>query len=116
MVVGFLRGVNAGIAFSRKDPVAAIKDHFALYPQTKPPGSEEDAIRDGVKSLVNNLSSFSADPYGLVPMANVEATAKMMQSAGVIKSVSPGSRYYTDEFVKAGSQYDTKAVQKALGK
>jgi NitT/TauT family transport system substrate-binding protein len=115
-VIGFLRGVNAGIAFSRKDPVAAIKDHFALYPQTKPPGSEEDAIRDGVKSLVNNLTTYSDDPYGLVPIANVEATAKMMQSAGVIKSVSPGSRYYTDEFVKAGSQYDAKAVEKALAK
>ena len=115
MIVGFLRGVNAGIAFSKKDPVAAIKDHFALYPQTKPPGSEEDAIKDGVKSLVNNLSTYN-DPFGLVPMPNVEATAKIMQTAGVLKSVSPASRYYTDEFVEAGLQFDAKAVQKALSK
>ena len=116
ILVAFLRGLNAGIAFSRQDPVAAIKNHFALYPQTKPAGSEEDAIRDGVQSLVKNLSSYTADPYGLVPMVNVEATAKIMQNAGVLKSVSPGSRYYTDEFVQVGSQYDVQAVQKALGK
>lgn len=105
MVVGMLRGVKAGIVFSRENPVAAVKDHFSLYPQTKTQGSDEQATREGVQILLNELST-TTDPYGLVPPEKVTATAEIMRDAGVIKSVEPPSRYYTDQFIKAGNEID----------
>jgi len=115
MVIHFLRGVVMGIKFSEANPTAAIRDHFSLYPQTKPQGSEEQAIKSGVEALTRNLSAFS-DPYGFVKPESVTETAKIMQDAGIIKKALPGSDYYTGQFVEPGNQINMAVVNKALGR
>ena len=115
MVIHFLRGVVMGIKFSEANPAAAIRDHFSLYPHTKPQGSEEQAIKAGAQSLTRNLSAFS-DPYGFVTPGSVTETAKMMQDAGIIAKTLPASDYYTGEFVQPANQIDMAVVNKALGK
>ncbi|MDT3678263.1 MAG: ABC transporter substrate-binding protein [Burkholderiaceae bacterium] len=103
MVADFLRGITAGIAFSKKNPEAAVEDHFALYPQTRPAGERSKEL--AVDALVKNLATFS-DPYGLVSEENVTATAQVMNRAGVIKKVEPASRYYTSEFIESANRVD----------
>ncbi len=115
LVLGFLRGIVMGIKFSKADPTAAIKDHFALFPHTKPRGTDAQAIKQGVDSLTVNLTTLS-DPYGSAEPGSVEATARIMQQAGVIKKVLPASEYYVGTFIKPANQVDMDLVNKALGK
>ncbi len=103
LVADFLRGITAGIAFSKKNPEAAVEDHFALYPQTRPAGERSQEL--AVDGLVKNLATFS-EPYGLVREDNVTATAQVMNRAGVLKKVEPPSRYYTSEFIKSANRIE----------
>jgi NitT/TauT family transport system substrate-binding protein len=103
LVADFLRGITAGIAFSKKNPDAAVEDHFALYPQTRPAGERSKDL--AVDALVRNLATFS-EPYGLVPEENVTATAQVMNRAGVIKKVEPASRYYTSGFIDSANRIE----------
>lgn len=96
LVADFLRGITDGIAFSKKNPDAAVEAHFALYPQTRPAGERSKEL--AVDALVRNLATFS-EPYGSVSQENVTATAQVMQRAGVLKKVEAPSRYYTSEFI-----------------
>lgn len=115
LVIGFLRGIVMGVQFAKADPAAAIRDHFALFPHTKPQGSEAQAIKQGVDSLTNNLKTLS-DPYGAAEPGSVEATAEIMQQAGVIKKVLPASRYFVDTFIQAANRIDMGLVDKALAR
>lgn len=115
VVIGFLRGIVMGIKFSQADLAAAIRDHFAMYPHTKPQGTDAEAVKEGVDALTSNLLTLS-DPYGAAEPGSIEATAKIMQQAGVIKNVEPASRYFVDAFIKPASQIDMDLVKKALAK
>lgn len=103
LVADFLRGITAGIAFSKKNPETAVEDHFALYPQTRPAGERSKEL--AVDALVKNLATFS-EPYGLVSEENVTATAQIMNRAGVLKKVEPPSRYYTSEFIEPANRIE----------
>ncbi|MDT3678262.1 MAG: ABC transporter substrate-binding protein [Burkholderiaceae bacterium] len=104
LVAGFLRGIVDGIAFSKKNPQAAVEDHFALYPQTRPAGERPGEL--AVDALVKTLATYS-EPYGLVSEENVAATAQVMNRAGVIRKVDPASRYYTSEFVDSANRVES---------
>ena len=105
LVNDFLRGISAGIAFSRKNPDVAVEDHFSLYPQTRPSGDADRSKALAIDALVRNLATFS-DPYGAVSEENVSATAEVMRRAGVIGTVEPASRYYTSEFIESANRIE----------
>lgn len=100
LVANFLKGITAGIAFSRKNPEVAVGHHFALYPQTRPAAAGERPEVVAVDALTKTLATYS-EPYGSASEENVAATAQVMNRAGVLKTVEPPSRYYTSEFVES---------------
>jgi NitT/TauT family transport system substrate-binding protein len=117
IIVGLGRGFAKGTLFSLTNPEAAVKIHWKLYPQSKPPG-DNDAIR--IKKAIHELVSAtefmridntSIKKWGATSKKEVETYADFLVRTGIMKTKPDApSTYFTDEFIDRINQFDEKKI------
>jgi NitT/TauT family transport system substrate-binding protein len=112
-----LRGITKATVFGLANPEAVIRNHWKMYPGTKPQGTDEaklmaESLRifnsrfDGLKLRPGQTrwgENFPAEWAGLAAIAK--------QSGQLPESFDP-STVYTNEFVDAANSFDRAAVVK----
>jgi NitT/TauT family transport system substrate-binding protein len=112
-----LRGISKATVFGLANPEAAIRNHWKMYPGTKPQGTDE------AKLMAESLRIFNSRFDGLklragqtrwgesVPAEWAGLAAIAKQSGQLPESFDPAS-VYTNEFVDAANSFDRAAVVK----
>jgi NitT/TauT family transport system substrate-binding protein len=112
-----LRGISKATVFGLANPEAVIRNHWKMYPGTKPQGTDES------KMMAESLRIFNSrfDGLKLRPgqarwgenvlgeWAGIATIAK--QSGQLPDSFDPGT-VYTNDFVDAANSFDRAAVVK----
>ena len=112
-----LRGIAKATVFGLANPEAVIRNHWKMYPGTKPQGSDE------AKLMAESLRIFSSRFDGLklrpgqqkwgenVP-AEWAGVATLAKHAGQLPESFDPATVYTNEFVDAANSFDRAAVIK----
>lgn len=111
-VIGFCRAFLKGNLFAWSNPEAALDLHWQYSPESKPPGTEEEAVTAGLAQLTARLEKSTpcgeATCDGWMPGSNDPedwaATAEFMQVE------ADPANFYADDLVEEINDYDREAV------
>jgi NitT/TauT family transport system substrate-binding protein len=113
----FLRAITKATVFGLANPEAAVRNHWKMYPATKPQGTDEKKI------MADSLRIFSSRFDGLrlrkghqrwgenVP-DEWAGLAKIAKQSGGLPNDFDVSTTYTNEFIEAANSFDQSAVMK----
>lgn len=115
-VVGkFLRCVAEGTAYTIANPEAAVKAHWAVFPDTKP-GSlpEAEALRQALHIVETRMEFLKLEPgakWGEMPANSAADTVNFMTQTGELKAEVKPADMFTNSFVPAINAFDQAKVE-----
>jgi NitT/TauT family transport system substrate-binding protein len=120
VVVGVARGIAKAVHFGLANPEAAIKIHWAAYPQTRPQGDNEaELMRDAKRIFLSRFEGYALPPdtvYGAARAAQWKRLADFMKEAGDLPAKYDPASAYTDQFIAEINKFDRTAIEgKARG-
>ena len=117
VITKVLRCVAQGTLFAMTNPQAAVRIHWQVFPNSKPPGmSEDEAMRQALHVLQTRLGFLKLEPgarWGELPPASAADMVSFMRATGELKDALDARDLYTNEFVAGINQFDAQAVIKA---
>jgi NitT/TauT family transport system substrate-binding protein len=120
-VVGFCRGVAKSSLFASTNLAAALQMHWALYPDSKPKSTSDDAIRKEMETILaqrrlnwlrkpgdpdQRMGASSAEEWKLT-IANV---AKSSNNPQLPQQVGDPANIFTNELIDEINNFDKAAV------
>lgn len=117
-IVGkFLRCVAEGTAYTIANPEAAVKAHWAVFPDSKPGNlSDADALRQALHILQTRIEFVKLEPgvkWGEMPADAAADTINFMKDTGELKAAVNPADLFTNAFVPATNQFDQAKVEQA---
>lgn len=113
----FLRCLAESTVFTMANPEAAIRAHWARYPETKPASMpEEEAMRQArhiIDTRTQLLKLAPGERWGQIQPKSVAALIKFMKDTGELKEDVKADDLFTNQFVDATNAFDQSAVEKA---
>lgn len=102
----FGRAVAKAFVFSQANPEAAIREMWRLYPETRGPDPEAEALEKGVKVLEVRLAGqgFDDETLGWIHEDAVDSSLEFMAAAELIEKFPPGE-LYTDAMFEAFNDF-----------
>jgi NitT/TauT family transport system substrate-binding protein len=116
IAIKLARGIAEATMYALAYPEATLKNHWRLYPQSKPrQGSEEEMVKAGIAELnsrvaVMQVADWPRTPYGFIDPASFATTAEMTYHDGQVtdRSILPGA--YTNALNAEINHFDRAAV------
>ena len=116
LAIKIARGIAEATVYALANPEATLKNHWRLYPQSKPrQGSEEEMLKGGLAELDSRVGAMKvADwpktPYGFIDPASFATTAEMSFTDGQVSDRKILDGAYTNQFNAAINTFDPAAV------
>ena len=112
-----MRCAAEGTVYTQANPEAAVRGHWAVYPDTKPSNmSEAEAMRQArhiVDTRLRFLELREGERWGEMPESAVQSMIDFMRSTGELKEPVQAADLYTNQFVDAINRFDAAAVVQA---
>jgi NitT/TauT family transport system substrate-binding protein len=111
VVAKFLRGLAKATAFSLANPEATIRNHWALYPATKPQEITSKTFADSV-NIYNSRASRMVKVAGRKWGENVDAEWDniLLHSIEPLGGTEAMRASYTNKFIDEANKFDDAAV------
>lgn len=111
--VGYARAYTRSVIFTRENPEAAVRLHWELFPQFRPQGDEEEALRIDGAILARRLASTEGEGGEDAPWGQFDddAWAAYAEFLGVTDTVPDLEQYYTNDIAEEMGEIDAEAVE-----
>lgn len=111
--IGYARAYTRSVIFTRENPEAAVRLHWELFPQFRPQGDEEEALRIDGAILARRLSSTQGEGGDDAPWGQFDddAWAAYAEFLGVTETVPDLEQYYTNDIAEEMGDIDAEAVE-----
>lgn len=111
-LVGIGRSVAKSTVFLMNNPEAAVRIHYKAYPEQMPKGvSEEQALRDGVRTLRVQMKGLQledkAAKWGSYP---AQGWAAYLKIYGLTEKIVDPARFYTNDLIAEINDFDAQKV------
>lgn len=113
LVVKVARGIAMGSVFGLNNPDAAIRNHWKVYPKTKPQQIKEDSLvkaRHVFNSRFELLKPSEGEKWGENIVGQWKVTADMAIAEKLLPEDFDVSKAYTNQFIDEINKFDEKAV------
>lgn len=114
-IVGLLRGMAESSLFALKNPEAALRIHWKLYPETRPKGvSEDEAFRKAFHIQAARLSRVSPEGRPVPKWGYIAAAdwARTVEIFGLQGRVGDLQRFYTNDLIDEVNTFDPKRIER----
>jgi NitT/TauT family transport system substrate-binding protein len=108
---GFTRAIAKATVFILNNPEASLKMYWAINPDGKLPGSEQEALAKGTTALkfVAHSWDISKRPvreYGAINGKEIQAFIDLLHAEGEIKDKVNAENILTNEFTKGANNFN----------
>jgi NitT/TauT family transport system substrate-binding protein len=117
--IALARGFAMGNLFSMTNPAAAIKIVYELYPDSRPPGRDEQAT-EAINLAVMRSTDFSTDirkigipMWGESVLSDYRDYLAFLHQLQVVKSDIPVDDFVTNDLIADANDFDANAVVNA---
>lgn len=115
VVEGLLRGIAKAIVWSKTNPQAAARGHYALFPRAVPSDmSTDEAVERGAKTILASVEisqeSALSQTWGMASPEQIEHVRDLLVDLGSVKEKLPWDSYYTPQFIEAVNDFDANAI------
>jgi NitT/TauT family transport system substrate-binding protein len=112
-----LRGIAKATVFGLANPEAVIRNHWKMYPGTKPQGGDEAKVMaESLRIFASRFDGLKLRPgqqrWGENVPAEWAGVATLAKHAGQLPESFDPTTVYTNEFVDAANSFDRAAVIK----
>lgn len=119
LAVKIARGIAKATIFGLTNPAAAVRNHWKIYPETKPQSdNEEGALRDAMhifNSRFNNMKVEDGVQWGENIDAHWDGIALMAKEEGNISPDFDIRSAYTNDLIDQINQFESAEVEAAAG-
>lgn len=113
LLVKVARGIAMGSTFGLENPDAAIRNHWKMYPETKPQNMADDSL-DKARHIFNSrfelLKPGEGEKWGESIGAQWKRAADMAITENLIPKDFDVTAAYTNEFIDEINKFDEKGV------
>lgn len=121
LLVKLGRGHVKALLFALENPEAAVRIHWARFPEQKPSGVDEaTALEQEKRALlarINNMRidtmAVPRDKWGYMDEVDVSTYADMLKKTGEIGEELDISKIYTNDLIDEINDFDQEAVREA---
>jgi NitT/TauT family transport system substrate-binding protein len=112
-----LRGIAKATVFGLANPEAVIRNHWKMYPGTRPQGADEAKLMpESLRIFASRFEGLKLRPgqqrWGESFAAEWAGLATLAKHAGQLPDTFDPTTVYTNEFVEAANSFDRAAVAK----
>lgn len=112
----FTRAIAKATVFILANPEASLKMYWAINPDGKLPGTEEEAIKKGTEALRFvahswDISKRPVQEYGRINPKEIQAFIDLLFKEGEIKETAPAEAISTNEFVDGANKFSVSEIQ-----
>lgn len=114
IVVGFYRGIAKGTLFAHTNPEAAVRIHWAEYPELRPRNvSEDEAMRRSLMQVNARLRNvFPVDGLiGNSSLPQIEAFQQLLLEGGIIRHKLDPATFWRSDVIREINDFDHAAVE-----
>jgi NitT/TauT family transport system substrate-binding protein len=113
-VVGIARAIAKASIFGLANPAAAVRNHWAMYPQTKPQtGNSEKALKDALHIFDARFDLMKIEPgmkWGENSEVKWRRLAEVSSAEGMIARDFDVKAAYTNQFIEAINKFDAQMM------
>ena len=114
-VVKMVRGITKASIYGLTNPEASIRNHWKVYPQTKPQGVDEaEALAKAKHVFLSRFDLLRLEP-GVKWGQNVDAVWKRMADLAIQENIIPKDfnvkAAYTNRFIDDINKFDAKSIE-----
>lgn len=112
----FTRAIAKATVFIHANPEAALKMYWAVNPDGKLPGTEEEALKKGTEALKFvahswDISKRPVQEYGAINPKEIQAFIDLLYNEGEIKNKAPAEAIATNEFIAGANKFSVPEIQ-----
>ncbi|MBM3950235.1 MAG: ABC transporter substrate-binding protein [Rhodospirillales bacterium] len=114
-VIKMVRGIAKASIYGLANPDASIRNHWKVYPQTKPQGMDEaEALKKAKHVFLSRFDLMRLEP-GVKWGQNVETVWKRMADLAIQEKLIPAdfnvAAAYTNRFIDDINRFDAKKIE-----
>ena len=114
-VVKMVRAITKASIYGVTNPEASIRNHWKVYPQTKPQGTDEaEALKKAKHVFLSRFDLLRLEP-GVKWGQNVDAQWKRMADLAIAENMIPADfnvkAAYTNKFIDEINKFDAKKIE-----
>ncbi len=114
-IIKMVRGIAKASIYGLTNPEASIRNHWKVYPQTKPQGMDEaEALKKAKHVFLSRFDLLRLEP-GVKWGQNVEGVWKRMAEIAIQEKIIPAdfnvTAAYTNRFIDDINRFDAKKIE-----